>query len=158
MRKAETAIRVLTPEGSVNYYTDGAVGHVTHKSGSSLLCQEHTQAFRLSDCSTLQTELIAIHQTLHHAREGECDQVMIHSDSRSSLQTLKHVNTNDNATLITFILGHLQWFQQHGRQVTLNWVPSHMGISGNECANEVIKVVLRFREVQVHVTPSLSEK
>lgn len=81
-RIAEAAIRDLTHEGAVGYYTDGAVDPITHKSESSFYCQGHrpTEAFRLYDnCSKLQTELVEIYQALHHAREGECNKMVIES-------------------------------------------------------------------------------
>ena len=59
--------------------------------------------------------------------------------------------------LTTSILGQLQWFQQHGRQVTLHWIPSDVGIPGNEWADEAAKAALRFREIQVQVPPSISQ-
>ena len=131
---------------------------VHQKAGSSFHCQGHTQAFRLTDnCSTLQTELVAIYQALHHAKGQEHGHVVIHSDSKSSLQALRHKKPIDNVNLITSILGQLQWFQQQGRQVTLNWIPSHVGIPGKEWADEAAKAALRFREIQVQVPLSISQ-
>ncbi|KAG0712909.1 hypothetical protein GWK47_017378 [Chionoecetes opilio] len=51
------------------------------------------------------------------------------------LQALQQPHPKDNVRLITTILGSLQSLGAQGRRVRLNWIPSHVGVRGNEAAD-----------------------
>ncbi len=40
----------------------------------------------------------------------------------------------------------------------LNYIPSHIGIHGNEVADRLVKVGTTLREVEVNIAPSLSQE
>lgn len=131
------------------YYTRGItltmqwMDPVSRKAESSFYCQGNT-SFRLSNkCSSLQVGLVAVYQALQHTRKFEHQHKVMHTDSKSLLQVLKHTK--------------LQVLLQDGRQVILSFIPKHTGISGNEWADESTKALLQIRELEVQVTPSLSQ-
>ncbi|KAG0714760.1 hypothetical protein GWK47_013502 [Chionoecetes opilio] len=115
-------------------------------------------SWRASDnCSTLQTELVAIQHALEHALHRREATVVIHTDSWTGLQALQQPHPKDNVRLITTILGSLQSLGAQGRRVRLNWIPSHVGVRGNEAADVAAKRVASGPSVTMHVPPSLQQ-
>ncbi|KAG0713874.1 hypothetical protein GWK47_001751 [Chionoecetes opilio] len=82
--------------------------------------------------------------------------VVIHTDSMSALQVLRQPRTPmDNVQLTTAILGHIQGLAAQGRCVRFNWVPSHIGVRGNEAADEAAREATRHPAVALTVLPSI---
>ncbi|XP_068232093.1 uncharacterized protein [Palaemon carinicauda] len=94
----------------------------------------------------MQTELVAIQKALKHSIENEEGPVVIHTDSRSSMQALQQD-----------IKALLYQHNKRGRPVTLNCIPSHIGIPGNEKADELAKSTSHIDRVQVHIQPALQQ-
>ncbi|KAG0730587.1 hypothetical protein GWK47_027924 [Chionoecetes opilio] len=93
-------------------------------------------SWRTSDnCSTLQNELVAFQHALEHALHRREATVVKHTDSWTGLQALHQPHPKENVGLITTILGSLQSLGAQGRRVRLNWIPSHVGVRGNEAAD-----------------------
>ena len=44
-----------------------------------------------------------------------------------------------------------------GATITLNWIPSHVGLRGNELADTAARDAARGPEIQQHIRPSLSQ-
>ncbi|KAG0696380.1 hypothetical protein GWK47_026553 [Chionoecetes opilio] len=104
----------------------------------------------------LQTELVAIERALQHALGRQEEVVVIHTDSMSALQVLRQPRTPmDNVQLTTAILGHIQGLAAQGRRVRFNWVPSHIGVRGNEAADEAAREATRHPAVALTVLPSI---
>lgn len=79
-----------TPVGDVHYFTDGLVHQYTRKAGCFHLAVVR-RWWRISEGSfTLQVELVAICKALKQSRAKHNHCLMIHTDSRSSLQVLLH--------------------------------------------------------------------
>lgn len=113
--------------------------------------------FRLSDgCSSLQTELAAIQQATLHAAALDSSHVVIHTDSKGAIEVLQHKNLRDNISLTTSILRNIGELEAQGKSVTINWIPSHVGIAGNESADALAKTASAFAEVTLQIRPSLS--
>ena len=59
--------------------------------------------------------------------------------------------------LVTSILGSLQNLAAQGRRARLHWIPSHVGIQGNEAADEAAKQTASGPTIIRHVLPSLRQ-
>ena len=138
--EVERFITELTPPGSITYFTDGSVDPISHTAGAGFVGDNAAVSLRVSDnASSLQAEAVAIMGALAHAnlREGH---VVIHTDSRAVIDSLQHVSPSDNIFLLTIVLALCQRILGRGRRVILNWVPSHIGIPGNERADQLADV------------------
>ncbi|GFV23907.1 RNase H domain-containing protein [Trichonephila clavipes] len=86
-------------------------------------------------CYVFRSELIAISGALDHAINSYKDIIWILTDSRSFIQYLKKwPKIMDNTGLD--ILSKLVRLGQR-KQVCLQWIPSHVGVPGNEAADEL---------------------
>ena len=137
------------------YFTDGSVDPTSRTAGAAFVHEEATGLYRVPNgASTLQTELVAILKALQYAEDRE-NNILIHADSLGAIQAIQH-HPPDNVGLITNILATGQRIKENGRQVTINWIPSHTGISGNEAADEAAKEALHLPNINAHIPPSLS--
>ena len=119
------------------YFTDGSVYRESSSAECVFVSREATTVYRLSNgASTLQTELAAIWKALQHAHAANSrDNVTIITDSLSAINILGHTTFEDNIHLTTSIVHIIQQMRQQNRQVLLVWIPSHIGIPGNEAAD-----------------------
>ena len=65
------------------------------------------------------------------------NKILIMSDSLSSLQAIQSLNCDN--PLIGQILSLINTIQQLGKTVAFSWIPSHVGIPGNEKADATAK-------------------
>lgn len=152
------AMAQVTEPDSAVYYTDGSVDPDSGRTGAAAITSGTELSERTSDhCSTLQTELVAIQLALEHAQHRREATVVLHTDSRTGLQTLQQQHPTDNVALVTAILGSLQSLAAQGRRVRLNWIPSHVGVRGNEAADEAARRAAGGPRVTRHVPPSLRQ-
>ena len=157
-QRALGAIEDTVTPGGVVYYTDGSVDPDSGRSGAAAVTEGVQLSCRTSDhCSSLQTELVAISLALEHAQRRPEDTVVIITDSRAALQVLRQPHHTDNVGLATAVLASLQGLAERRRQVRLHWVPSHVGIRGNEAADEAAKGAAAGPAVTRHVLPSLRQ-
>ncbi|KAG0712078.1 hypothetical protein GWK47_019233 [Chionoecetes opilio] len=140
------------------YFTDGSVDPDSGRTGAAFVTGGTEMSWRTSDnCSTLQTELVAIQHALEHALHHREATVVIHTDSWTGLQALQQPHPKDNVRLITTILGSLKSLGAQGRRVRLNWIPSHVGVRGNEAVDVAAKRTASGPSVTMHVPPSLQQ-
>jgi len=138
--EAERVIAAITPPGSRTYFTDGSVDPLNHTAGAGFAARDATQSMRVTDnASSLQAEAVAIMGALAHAslREGH---VVIHTDSRAAIDCLQQSSPKDNIYLLTTVLTIAQRILAQGRRIIINWVPSHIGIRGNELADRLADI------------------
>ncbi|XP_076049774.1 uncharacterized protein LOC143030508 [Oratosquilla oratoria] len=130
------AVVWASESGGAIYYTDGSVDPESARTGAAAITAGTELLERTPDyCSTLQTELVAIHLALEHAQNRQEATVVLHTDSRTAWQVLQQPHPSDNVGLVTAILGSLQSLAALGRRVRLHWMPSHVGVRGNESAD-----------------------
>ncbi|GFU05694.1 RNase H domain-containing protein [Trichonephila clavipes] len=93
-------------------------------------------SIRNSDhCSVFRSELVAISGALDHAFNSYKDSISILAESRSSIQYLKDWPKIMDSTGLN-ILSKLTRLDQR-THVCLQWIPSHVGVPGNEAADEL---------------------
>jgi len=64
--------------------------------------------------------------------------IVVFTDSQSTLQALENGQSDDKSlSRLTMKLDHLM--SKHGTQITLQWIPGHAGIGGNEKADKLAK-------------------
>ncbi|XP_011345609.2 uncharacterized protein LOC105284070 [Ooceraea biroi] len=87
---------------------------------------------------------MAICCALRHAQSTEVKTISVFSDSLSVLQAILSFNLLSNRSyLIREIINLVQNLLQNGRQVTIYWIPAHVGIQYNELADTLAKNAIR---------------
>ncbi|GFU56907.1 ribonuclease H1 [Trichonephila clavipes] len=86
-------------------------------------------------CSVFRSELIAISGALDHALNSYKNSIWILTDSRSSIQYLKNWPKIMDSTGLD-ILSKLVRLGRR-KQVGLQWIPSRVGVPGNETVDEL---------------------
>jgi len=138
-------------------YTDGSVDQYANRAGSGFIHKEKTFSSRISDgSSTLQTELYAIQVALKHALILQENKIYILTDSLSALQVLQQESILDNVALITAVQFKIKQLRDQGKLVSFMWIPSHVGLQGNEAADKAAKDSLRQYHLKL-IKPSLSK-
>jgi len=101
----------------------------------------HSKQFRLPDVSSIFTaELKAIILALEHIFISNRKQFVIFSDSLSCLQALKYCKYTH--PLVLQICEYYHRLITRGKSIDFCWVPSHVGIHGNERADRAAKAAL----------------
>ena len=155
---ATAAITSAELPGSTVYYTDGSVDPETHTAGAAVFSENFTGCWRVSNtASTMQTELIALQQALQHSITYGEGPVTIHTDCKSAIQALQAKRVMENKDLILDIKNLLYQHKSVDRLVTINWIPSHIGISGNDKADELAKSTKFISNVQISIQPTRSQ-
>lgn len=141
------------------FYTDGSVNSDNGRSGYAVVTKDNTTEVRTSDnLSSTQTELAAIKKALTIAIDQETPtDVLIHSDSQSALQAVAQSHPLDNIPMIRSIHDAIDTLQDNNQNVTLNWIPSHIGIQGNEAADQAAKNATEHEEIDEPTLPALSQ-
>ena len=129
----------------VEIYTDGSkmngkVGSGVYVCGGGLNAEISR---RLGDYASVFTaELVAIRVALVNLRGSGRDNLRcaLYSDSRSALQALLVYNSDHN--LVQDIQELVFELKQREVEVIFCWVPSHVGIKGNEVADRLAKFAL----------------
>ena len=130
------------------FYTDGSVKD--GRAAAGIVHDGVTTSIRLNDgASILQAELVAILRALHTASEMEYRTAHIVTDSRSAMQALDTNNPGDNTALLLDIQHTAAQFQD---TPGLLWVPAHVGVPGNERADEAAKQGLTRDIIDTHIT------
>ena len=141
---------------SLHIYTDGS------KCGDRTACAFHIPAIkfskkiRLPDFTTVyMAEMVAILEALQFLLAKPPLSSVIFTDSLSSIQTLEcESETSPVSQEIKYCMYQL-WCQ--GVPITISWVPSHVGIIGNEMADKLAKEALSKEHVDLNVLPVYSD-
>ncbi|GFY12384.1 RNase H domain-containing protein [Trichonephila clavipes] len=138
----QLALEVINdiPDQALIIYTDGSRSD-TGKAGSGIFSNIPGTNVKISirtpdHCSAFRSELIAISGALDHALNSYKDSIWILTDSRSSIQYLHNwPKIMDNTGLD--IVSKLARLSQR-KQVCLQWIPSHVAVTGNKAADELV--------------------
>ena len=132
-------------------YTDGSMNESYVSSAYFVKNSNFGEAFKLNHSSIFKAELFAILKGLEWATEFNIQQVLIISDSLSSLMSIQSKQSSSNTLILNQILVEVHNLMSAGVDVEFLWVPSHIGIFGNECADKLAKDALQ--SVQITVLP-----
>ena len=119
-------------DGFTSVFTDGS--KTTDGVGCAFVTGRDTRSFSLpANASVYSAELIAIEKALCFIEV--CDDIfyLLLTDSLSSLLALRSFNPSD--PLVQDVLARLTSLDLAGKSVQLCWIPSHVGIAGNELAD-----------------------
>ncbi|ROT69722.1 pol [Penaeus vannamei] len=153
----ETISSIENDRDTTVIYTDGSVDPESGRAGGAFLCNDYVQASRLSnDSSILQAELFAIRSALTYALFCTKSTVCIFTDSLSAIHTLQNRAHLDNVYLATSTLFKLQQLTQQGKTVRIMWIPSHVGLEGNDRVDSAAKSSLHQTRLQP-IKPSISQ-
>ncbi|GFT12680.1 uncharacterized protein TNCV_5094501 [Trichonephila clavipes] len=132
------------PQSSLKIYTDGSRGE-KGISGSGVYIPTPSGAleFKIKNpnyCSVFRSELIAIRRGLQCAAqlEGRFQEIWILTDSRASIQHL--ANWGDIGDQTSLDIPSLLHDLSSGHSIHLQWIPSHVGIEGNERADFLARI------------------
>ena len=138
-------------------YTDGSKDG--EKVASAAILDGELYQFRLpSNSSIFSSELKEIDLTLNHIEQDPYWRYIIYTDSLSAMQALEG-ETTDNPLIVSL----LEKFSRlcEIADIVFCWLPSHVGISGNEEADKAAKgalslEVLPFKVPFIHFKPLIN--
>jgi ribonuclease HI len=146
--------RECATDKSLSIYTDGS--GIEGEIGSAAVCpltQQTLSVYMGSD--TLSTvyaaELQGISLALQIAQEyvdkhGERKEIAIYTDKQAAIWSVAKAEGRSGAYILADIAQHVQELQDKGRSVTVRWIPAHVGIPGNEAADQAAKKATGWRE------------
>ena len=107
-----------------------------------MTCQRVSLSDRIEDDSSIFTaELEAIDAALDLISEcKDHKKFVIFSDSKSALESIQ--NQISKNPLVIHILDRLQLLKNSSYSIKFCWIPSHVGIRGNEKADQKAKAAL----------------
>ena len=117
-------------------YTDGS--KIDEKVGAASTWEYGTLKTRLPDkCTIFSAEAVALINALKIVKASQLRQFTIFTDSLSCLQSIQNEDIN-NQLILTFLEQYTQCTLR-GKYIVLCWIPSHIGIPGNEMADKYAK-------------------
>ena len=148
-RKAFYKLSHCKYEDHIKIYTDGSKSDSAVGAASVPLIHnlDETNKRLPNDASIFTAEATALTMALSTINESEDSSFVIFTDSLSCLLALKDLNTLDPRILKIKLEIHSLTLK--GKSVTLAWIPSHVGIDGNDMADEFAKESL----LSPHIDP-----
>jgi ribonuclease HI len=101
-------------------------------------------SYKLANFSSIcSAEMLAIHHALKFAQENSLLSPIIYTDSLSSCQALEKKTSDDYVDEMIFdVLARM-----NATSAKICWIPAHVGIEGNEKADELAKIALMMPDV-----------
>ncbi|CAK1546358.1 unnamed protein product [Leptosia nina] len=140
--RAVTTEKELDKIEGIRIFTDGSkiegkvgAAYVVIKNGKEIT----NKKLKLGNqCSVYQAELLAIIKALEALSHGTWEEeINILSDSLSSIKAITELNSNHQ--LVFQIKNKIRELQDQNIVVKLNWIKAHVGLIGNERADELAK-------------------
>ena len=127
------------PITHISVFTDGSV----HKESGKTTCAffipklEEKQSWLLTQhTSIFSAELTAIDEALRYLYSFSYEEVSIYTDSKAAILAIRN-RKMDSSPVITTILDNMINHKSAGTKINFVWIPSHVGIQGNEIADQL---------------------
>lgn len=126
------------------FYTDGSKSISEKTAGCATVCPSNQikQSWKINEEATIfSIEAFAIFLTLDYIVKNNHKKVAIFSDSLSVLKSISAPNPiNIKSYIIYLIRNRLATLETLHYEITLIWIPAHLGLEGNEIADEAAKL------------------
>ena len=154
-------ISATSTEDDIVIYTDGSMDPTSGRSGAAALARHEGSTIfqwktRTRDwASSTETELIALHGAFdnslsfldNHINNGLAREepnnlprkVVLYTDSQAAIQILSNDENDEHIELLHGIKMKSEELLETINQVEIHWIPSHIGISGNETVDRMAK-------------------
>jgi len=144
------AMEIGQIEERIIIYSDGSQSEKGYNGAgifltNSSFTDQESQAWNLgTECEVYDAELFAIYKALQISYKklklgSQIFDIWIFSDSQSAIQRLKDSLKKLNLALYEKIYKKIQKIRKKAINIHIHWVPGHMGIYGNEKADEAAK-------------------
>lgn len=127
-------------------YTDGSL--MGGLAGAGIYCENPYVSRSVSlgsNASVFQSEVYAILCALDECKNLGKENVLICSDSKAAIQAL--ACTQVSSRLVSECRQLKLTLQSSGKNIRLAWVPGHVGVSGNEMADELARIGSSLRPI-----------
>lgn len=105
----------------------------------------------------MSVELLAISEALSYIITSDMGDVVVFTDSRSSLQHIARCASGVRGVSVAYaILKKVLFLLRKGVNLRLQWIPAHIGIRGNEVADELAKEAI-ITGTEIYVLPEVTE-
>ena len=146
-------------QGFQRIYTDGSKEPTSGKTGAAIYDPSgpFEEGYRCTDnISVYSTEMIALIAALKHIHNKGYQRTVVLSDSLSALQTLQTYQTS-RPDLLNTILTLLHKSTQRNQRIQFQWIPSHVGIRGNETVDNTAKQALSHNDLAYNIPLGVTE-
>jgi ribonuclease HI len=133
------------PQSTVFFYTDGSVCSASQQASCAFFSPDPPveRAWSLSAGSSIYSaEVTAIEQVLSYVfnLEETTDEICIFTDSKSAVQAISASTANPVSPPCLRARNLASCLKSSGTKITLAWIPSHIGVPGNEKADQLASV------------------
>lgn len=164
----KTAVERKLKDGDLEVWTDGSVsGKQTDGGAGAIIIHRNGNREEVAipagkHASSYHTEMVAINEALSLIKPKVRDKFTINvmTDNRGTLTTLKKGHIEQRSRLGNEIWTAMHFITSEHQEVAINlqWVPSHIGIPGNERADDLAKEGSRKDQADVCIPFSAAVK
>ena len=131
------------------FFTDGS--KTEERVGASVIYNENKIMIKIPDsCSIFSAEAIAISHFLDIIKQKKITKSIILSDSLSTLTNIQNFHQPND--IIRKIQNQISSLELNSQSITMIWIPSHVGIQGNEIADKYAKqAITSFDAQQINI-------